>query len=965
MPRIIFKCRYLKNSPKEHLSNLVEYVATREGVEKIVDSASFLPVTQNQKKLISEILQKLPDTADLFEYVDYLKNQTRENALEFISIALESNLDLIGKKKNFVDYIANRPRVEKLSSHGLFTDDGVPVVLSQVAEEVSNHPGNVWTNIISLRREDAARLGYDCAKSWQDLIRAQRNVIAGNMKIAPENLRWYAAFHNESHHPHIHLIAYSINPKEAYVTKQGIENMRGSLAREIFRQDLMEIYEKQTECRDVLGKESHKATQNIIEQINSGICENKNIEELITHLAEKLKHTSGKKQYGYLKAPLKEVVDQIINELAKDERIAKLYSSWYEMRNEVLSTYADTLPLPLPLSQQKEFKNIKNWVISEALNIGSHHFTFEIEEKNETPVAPHDEKVDALFTLEVLLSDDEKPTDTDYGNKDFIADESCEDTSDNDIQESKYHVRWSDRYKEAREFLYGTDEMEPDFKESYRLFMEEAEIGNAYALFDLGRMHMDGIGVKIDLDSAQQWYTEALTAFMSVEAEKHNAYIQYRIGKMHYTGYGTQKDHIGAANWFHQSAAQKNKFAQYSLAGLHYHGQGVAQSYETGFDLYRQSALQGNAFASHELAKMYRDGIGTQKNMEGADEYFKKAFIGFITLEEQTKDDKLQYRLGQMLYIGTGIEKNIDVAIAYFEKAARLGNVNAQYKLGKIYLEADNEHENVEKALQWLGKAADNGNALAQYVLAKLYHAGIHVEKDIQKAVEWFIKSADQDNHYAAYQLGKLYLLDEDVPKNIDVAIKWLTVSAGQNNQFALYTLGKFYLEGKETEKDIPSAIRLLTGSAEQGNQFAEYQLGKLYLLGKDVPKDVEAAIKWFIASAKHKNQYAQYTLGKIYLLGHDVKRDKETAEHWLSESAAQGNIYAQFLLERMDSIKDPSVLLAATKLMHHLSNIARDEYRLTGGNSLLQVDRKLRKKLMEKKSAQGHASDDHIQQIY
>lgn len=585
MPRIIFKCRYLKNAPKAHLVNLVEYVATREGVETVSDSSRLLPATKNQQMLISEILKMMPDISDLFEYEDYLNNPTRENASEFISIALENNLDLIGKKKNFVDYIANRPRVEKFGSHGLFTDEGVPVVLSKVADEVSNHSGNVWTNIVSLRREDASRLGYDNAKSWQDLIRAQRNVIAENMKIAPENLRWYAAFHNESHHPHIHLIAYSINPKEAYVTKQGIENMRGSLAREIFRQDLMQIYEKQTERRNFLTKQSRVAMQDIIAQIRSGICENKNIEELIARLAEKLKHTSGKKQYGYLKAPLKALVNQIVDELAKDERVAKLYDSWYEMRNEVLSTYVDKLPPPLPLSQQKEFKSIKNMVIAEALNIDSHHFTFEPDEEQD----------------------------------------------------------------------------------------------------------------------------------MSIE------------------------------------------------------------------------------------------------------------------------DDG-----------------DITAATTYFEKSAKLGNVNAQYMLGRIYLESDSEHENVEKALQWLGKAADNENAPALYAMGKLYLTGNHLEKDAVKAVE------------------------------------------------------------------------LLTKSAEQGNQ------------------------------------YAQYALGKLYLLGHDVRQDKETAVYWLSAAAAQGNIYAKYLLERMDSFKDPPILLAATRLMHHLGNIFREKYQKAFGNPLIQVDRKLRKKIMEKKLAQGHAYNDH-----
>jgi len=567
------------------LANLVEYVATREGVEKIDDSFRTLPATKNQQQLISEILKMLPDTADIFEYEDYLNNPTRENASEFISIALENNLDLIGKKKNFVDYIANRPRVEKFGSHGLFTDEGVPVVLSKVADEVSNHSGNVWTNIISLRREDAERLGYDNAKSWQDLIRAQRNVIAENMKIAPENLRWYAAFHNESHHPHIHLIAYSINPKEAYVTKQGIENMRGSLAREIFRQDLMQIYEKQTERRNTLNRQSREAMQNIIAQIRSGICENKNIEELIARLAEKLKYTSGKKQYGYLKAPLKALVNQIVDELEKDERVTELYSSWYEMRNEVLSTYVDKLPPLLPLSQQKEFKSIKNMVIAEALNIGSHHFTFE---------------------------------------------------------------------------------------------------------------------------------------------------------------------------------------------------------------------------------------PGEEQN---------------ISIED---------------------DGGITAATTYFEKSAKLGNVNAQYMPGRFYLQSESEHENVEKALQWLGKAADNGNALAQYAMGKLYLTGNHLEKDAVKAVELFTKSAEQGN------------------------------------------------------------------------------------------------------------QYAQYALGKLYLLGHDVRQDKGTALHWLSAAAAQGNIFAKYLLERMDSFKDPSILLAATRLMHHLGNIFRDEYQKAFGNPLIHVDRKLRKKLMEKKLAQGHAYNDH-----
>lgn len=202
MPRIVFKCRYIKNAAV-HLENLVKYVATREGVELLPQDKSAMPVTEKQERFISDILTQFLDTNELFEYEDYLKQPTAENASEFISAALDQNLDQLSHQEVYVNYIATRPRTEKLGTHGLFSDEGTLLVLSRVVKEVGGHAGNVWTPIISLRREDAARLGYDNAAAWMALLRKQRNMIAEQMKIAPENLRWYAAFHNESHHPHI------------------------------------------------------------------------------------------------------------------------------------------------------------------------------------------------------------------------------------------------------------------------------------------------------------------------------------------------------------------------------------------------------------------------------------------------------------------------------------------------------------------------------------------------------------------------------------------------------------------------------------------------------------------------------------------------------------------------------------------------------------------------------------------
>ena len=152
MPKLILRCNYLKNSPPAHLANYINYIGTREGVEKVGSTTSSLPATDRQKSLIEDILAKIPDANRMHEYHDYIQRPTRENASEFITQALENNLDIIAKKKNYMDYLANRPGVEIIGTHGLFSNEGEPVVLSRVAEEVANHPGVIWTNVISLRR---------------------------------------------------------------------------------------------------------------------------------------------------------------------------------------------------------------------------------------------------------------------------------------------------------------------------------------------------------------------------------------------------------------------------------------------------------------------------------------------------------------------------------------------------------------------------------------------------------------------------------------------------------------------------------------------------------------------------------------------------------------------------------------------------------------------------------------------
>lgn len=956
MARIILKCPYLKGGKEKaaHLNNLVKYIATRDGVEKMESSHKLWHSTKKQKDLISEILREFPDANDLFEYEDYCENPNRGNASEFITIALEQNLDKIGDGERYLNYIANRPRVEKLDSHGLFTSGDEPLILSQVADEVAGHTGNVWTPIISLRREDAARLGYDNAAAWKALLSEKAIEIAENLKIHPDHLKWYAAFHNESHHPHIHMICYSTDPREGYLTKQGIKKMKSSLANEIFRQELIPLYREKTQRRDELKEQAAESMQKLIRQMKSGVLQSDRMEQLITHLAQRLQNTAGKKQYGYLKADLKNIVDESVDELAKDNRVAEVYRLWWEVRGRIEAVYTENTSQQPLLSRCADFKPIRNMVIQEALLIGS--VTFEEPAFVETTLPEPEDDLE-IGSHGIADEKNQEPAD------DFEERPSCDEAS---VGKESSVTWWTDNYKLAKQYLHGDEDTEilQDFEKARELFLAEAQRDNPLAFYDLGRMSVDGLGGEADAEEAYQWYEKALAVFYAEEDEKPWKYTEYRIGKMYAAGLGTDKDYLQAADWLTLSADENYKYAQYSLGGLYYHGKGVEQDHKTAFDLYISSADQRFPYASFELGKMLRDGIGCETDQQESGRRFKEAFLGFVSLEKKSHDDKLQYRLGWMLLNGIGIEKDEVRAKEYFEQAASVGNPFACYQLAKLILAGENvPPQEVEKALGYLNKAVEAENSYAAYFLGKLYEKGQHIPQNTAEAIWLYTISAEQDNDFAAYRLGKLYLGGEWVLKDMASAIRWLTFAAERKNQFAEYALGNLYLKGEDMPPDIPKALEYLKRSAVQGNQFAQYRLGKLYLMDGDVKKDTQTALQFLIAAAEQNNQYAQYTLGKLYLMGKDVPRDKDTAVCWLTLSAAQGNLYAQFFLDHMDDFREPSVLLAGTRLLHHMGRVFSDNTPplKTSGQ---RTDRKLLRKLREKKQAQSHARDDHEQNM-
>lgn len=478
MARLILKSPYLKPGGKKSPGGYLKYIATREGVEMAEDTSRHLPATAEQQKQIKALIKKHPQSKESHEYEDYLSNPTRGSADAFLWNVCEEYQD--GPKQDvYLKYIDERP-----GSNGLFTDEGVPIVLSQVQKEMNDHPGNIWTHIISLRREDAERLGYNSPDAWMHLLRSHRNMIAQQMKIAPENFRWFAAFHNAGHHPHVHMMAYSIKPTEPYLTEKGIATIKSNLAQEIFRQDLLQIYQKQTDLRDELRQESRDRITEIVDTINHGSFDNPQMQILLVQLADRLAKVKGKKQYGYLNAGTKKQVDAIVAELARNSRIQELYSLWYEQKEDVLRTYTNKMPERIPLEQEKEFRTIRNAVVQAALLL---HLPKE-ELPLSDPVPPRVDFVDDGSDVypKAVESLREPEVEPDPETKQFLHEAAIRGSVD-----AVYGV--------------GKQYLKTDIQKAISMFELAAEQGNAYAEYQLGKIYCFGQGVPQNLEVGMEW----------------------------------------------------------------------------------------------------------------------------------------------------------------------------------------------------------------------------------------------------------------------------------------------------------------------------------------------------------------------------------------------------------------------------------------------------------------------------
>ena len=359
MAKFILTSRFIKNPAFANAGKLLQYMATRDGVEKLPRGIDNKPATKQQEKLINSITKKFPETKQSIEFEDYENAPTKANASEFLSYFEENYADKIEDMKTLVRYFAERPGVEKLGSHGLFSQTDDKINLDEVADEVSNHDGVVWTHVLSLHREDAERLGYNNAKAWKNLVRRNVAAIAEAHKIDLNDLQWYAAFHNTGHHPHIHLMVYS-KSGQGYLTNKGIELLRSRFGNDIFRNEQYKLFEMQTEIRDELKGEARNVIEDLLAHIDSSITPSDELVDLFNQLNEAMKQHKGKWLYGYLQKPVKEIVDKIVHEIAKDPGIAALYAKWNEINREKLSLYHEKKTPDIPLEDNKEFRSIKN-----------------------------------------------------------------------------------------------------------------------------------------------------------------------------------------------------------------------------------------------------------------------------------------------------------------------------------------------------------------------------------------------------------------------------------------------------------------------------------------------------------------------------------------------------------------------------------------------------------------------------
>ena len=484
----------------------------------------------------------------------------------------------------YAKYIATRPRAERLGSHGLF-GDADHVSLDAAMNELNHYTGNVWTHIISLKREDAARLGYDNAAAWRTLLRTHRNDIAAAMNIKPEDFRWYAAFHNEGNHPHVHMMAWSATPGQAYLDRDGIKEVKSVLTNQVFQQELLHLYEEKSVSRDELVHQTRQAMLELAQRMRDDLCICPTAEKKLWELSQKLDDVSGKKVYDYLPKPLKQLVDEVVDAMEKLPTVNECYQKWWELQCRLNDYYSEQQWQRPPLSQQKEFRQIKNAVIREAEHIRQGRMSFE----------------DAALTQEdEQMIDDRSMSYNCWELRKIIADESTPlEERDKAIAELKQIANQGDPHAQYLMGLLYRDGglLVPDAEQAKRwLELSAQELPDAQ--YALGKLFLSDDPDIHDPTKGIYWLQQA--------ADSEHEYAAYRLGKEYLNGKNVSKDSAKAAAYIRQAAEQANPYAQYLLGKLYLMGDGVPKDKEAAQYWFSVAEQNGHAYAGYFLDRMDR-----------------------------------------------------------------------------------------------------------------------------------------------------------------------------------------------------------------------------------------------------------------------------------------------------------------------------------------------------------------------
>ena len=564
MARLIVKSPYFKGGGAKPAGGYLRYIATRERVEILPDDR---PPTKRQTQLIEKLTKDFPDTKTLLEYGDYAAHPTKFNASQFLTLAMEENWSKVQELDGYAKYIATRPRAERMGEHGLFGDEDA-VDLNAAMAEVNDYTGNIWTHIISLRREDAERLGFDHADAWRALLRAHRNDIAEAMHIPPEDFRWYAAFHDEGGHPHVHMMAWSKKPGQAYLNREGIRKIKSVLTNQIFQQELLHIYEDKSQSRDELVRETRSAMLALAQKMQNSACEHPEAEQMIWELALELGSVKGKKSYGYLPKDLKRKVDAIVDQMELLPSVDECYGRWWKLQRRLNDFYAEKERPRPPLSQQKEFRQIKNVVIQVAEQVRQNKITFE-----------------------------------DAGAE----------------QEAEQNVTCNVPYPANAWYAMANDEsMSLEERDEAAKQLEAlADGGNRYAQYLTGILYRDGGLLIPDTEKAQH--------YLELAAQQDHEAAQYTLGKLFLSDDPEVQNPAQGFYWLERAAQNGSDYAAYRLGKEYLSGKNTIKDAETAVSYLRQAADNGSAYAQYLLGKLTLMGEGVPKDMDAAYEWFAAA----------------------------------------------------------------------------------------------------------------------------------------------------------------------------------------------------------------------------------------------------------------------------------------------------------------------------------------------------